>query len=264
MKTDQEYLELLLNPVRAVMDYRPRLGQIVKGGVAASEFQKIYGADPFYHWLGLDTPEVYTAHRVSGGLTSLYRQIGIGCERLVRRIIQDCFEVPDEDTRWSYTVAESGKVRSIELDARVETERIPSSQNRERFQQWLNEVAHLLGVSMPPKGTVFEIRQGYKSKDSKRQNADILSAARAYQNSYLPCMLLLSQQIDSDLERRYRNAGWLVLKGTLEDDMYQSTYAFMRVVVGYDLHGLLERNQQILREQIRNALMTLLQVEEEP
>jgi hypothetical protein len=46
--------------------------------------------------------------------------------------------------------------------------------------------------------------------------------------------------------------------------MYQSTYAFMRVVVGYDLHGLLERNQQILREQIRNALMTLLQVEEEP
>jgi len=80
MKTDQEYLELLLNPVRAVMDYRPRLGQIVKGGVAASEFQKIYGADPFYHWLGLDTPEVYTAHRVSGGLTSLYRQIGKGTD----------------------------------------------------------------------------------------------------------------------------------------------------------------------------------------
>ena len=30
------------------------------------------------------------------------------------------------------------------------------------------------------KGTVFEVRQGYKSKDSKRQNADIANAATAY------------------------------------------------------------------------------------
>jgi len=75
-------------------------------------------------------------------------------------------------------------------------------------------------------------------------------------------MLILSRQIDSDLERRYRNAGWLVLKGMTEGNAYQSTYVFMRVVVGYNLQGLFERNQQVLREQVREALLALLQVED--
>jgi len=264
MKTDQEYLELLLSPMRVVMDYRPRLGQMTKGGVSASEFQKIYSADPFYHWLGLDAPEIYTAHRVAGGLTSLYRQIGIGCERMVRAIIQDYLGLSTKDTQWSYIVTERDRTRTIELDARVETATIPNRENRERFGHWLSEAAKKLQVDSLPKGAVFEIRQGYKSKDSKRQNADIQSAARAYQSSYLPCMLVLSQQIDSDLERRYRNAGWLVLKGTTEGDTYRSSYAFVRDVVGYDLQGLFERNQQTLQEQVRRALILLMQVEEEP
>jgi hypothetical protein len=264
MRTDKEYLELLLSPMRAVIDYCPRLGQMAKGGVSASEFQKIYSADPFYHWLGLDAPEIYTAHRVAGGLTSLYRQIGIGCERMVRAIIQDYLGLSTKDTQWSYIVTERDRTRTIELDARVETATIPNRENRERFRHWLSEAAKKLQVDSLPKGAVFEIRQGYKSKDSKRQNADIQSAARAYQSSYLPCMLVLSQQIDSDLERRYRNAGWLVLKGTTEGDTYRSSYAFMRDVVGYDLQGLFERNQQTLQEQVRRALILLMQVEEEP
>jgi hypothetical protein len=44
-------------------------------------------------------------------------------------------------------------------------------------------------------GTVFEVRQGYKSKDSKRQNADIANAATAYTKAYLPCAVILSTQI---------------------------------------------------------------------
>jgi hypothetical protein len=38
-------------------------------------------------------------------------------------------------------------------------------------------------------GTIFEVRQGYKSKDSKRQNADIANAATAYTKAYFPCAL---------------------------------------------------------------------------
>lgn len=34
---------------------------------------------------------------------------------------------------------------------------------------------------------VFEVRQGYKSKDSKRQNADIAIVANSYTNEYIPC-----------------------------------------------------------------------------
>ena len=45
-------------------------------------------------------------------------------------------------------------------------------------------------------GTTFEVRQGYKSKDSKRQNADIANAAAAYTKGYFPCAVILSGQID--------------------------------------------------------------------
>ena len=36
-------------------------------------------------------------------------------------------------------------------------------------------------------GTIFEVRQGYKSKDSKRQNADIANAVTAYTKGLFPC-----------------------------------------------------------------------------
>jgi len=48
-------------------------------------------------------------------------------------------------------------------------------------------------------GTIFEVRQGYKSKDSKRQNADIANAATAYTKADFPCAVILSAQIDEDI-----------------------------------------------------------------
>lgn len=63
------------------------------------------------------------------------------------------------------------------------------------------------------KGAVFEVRQGYKSKDSKRQNADIANAATAYTKGYLPCAVILSTQIDSDILLRYRSEKWAVVTG---------------------------------------------------
>ena len=71
------------------------------------------------------------------------------------------------------------------------------------FQEWMKRSSELLGVE--PRvfksltGTVFEVRQGYKSKDSKRQNADIANASTAYVKSYLPCAVILSNQIDRDI-----------------------------------------------------------------
>lgn len=69
-----------------------------------------------------------------------------------------------------------------------------------------------LGVAEPIRrtlsGTVFEVRQGYKSKDSKRQNADIANASTAYTRAYLPCVAVLSTQIDGDIVIRYRNERW--------------------------------------------------------
>jgi len=109
------------------------------------------------------------------------------------------------------------------------------------------------------KGVVFEVRQGYKSKDSKRQNADIMNAAVAYTKAYLPCLTLLSSQMDSDISTRYRGEKWMVLSGTVGvDSPFESTYSFMRSVVGYDLAGFFERNKKGLRREIDSVLAKLL------
>ena len=62
-----------------------------------------------------------------------------------------------------------------------------------------------LDVQSEIHGTVFEVRQGYKSKDSKRQNADLANAAAAYTQLYLPVLVVMSLQFDTDLRSRYRS-----------------------------------------------------------
>ena len=108
-------------------------------------------------------------------------------------------------------------------------------------------------------GTVFEVRQGYKSKDSKRQNADIANAATAYTSAYLPCAVILSTQIDGDILLRYRAEKWVVLTGIQgANDPLLSTYDFMREVVGYDLAAFFQSNQKTLRTEIDAVLKALL------
>lgn len=109
------------------------------------------------------------------------------------------------------------------------------------------------------KGPVFEVRQGYKSKDSKRQNADIANAAAAYANAYFPCAAILSTQIDGDILLRYRAERWSVITGIVGmNDPLTSTYDFMRDVVGYDFAAFFQRNSQILRTEIDAVLGALL------
>jgi len=108
-------------------------------------------------------------------------------------------------------------------------------------------------------GTVFQVRQGYKSKDSKRQNADIANASTAYIKAYMPCAAILSNQIDGDILLRYRAEKWSVITGVVgRNDPLVSTYDFMRDVIGYDLAGFFERNTETLRAEVDTVLRALL------
>jgi hypothetical protein len=107
-------------------------------------------------------------------------------------------------------------------------------------------------------GAVFEVRQGYKSKDSKRQNADIANAVNAYQNFYLPVVLLLSTQIDDGVAERYQMEKWLLLVGTMNGKATDSTYTFCREVIGYNLAGFFERNSMAIKIEIEKVLAAIL------
>lgn len=266
MSTDDEtYLKTVLDPIRVCAHYKPKFGQgNVGDGLTLEQFRKLYQSDAFYNWFGLDNPLMYAAHKSAGGMTSVYRQIGIGCEKLFRTVIRDSLGLSDSDVAWSYEIPlPSGKIRTLYLDARVPIDKITDRAKRARFHDWMKQGADKLGVD--PKlfstlnGTIFEVRQGYKSKVSKRQNADIANAATAYTKAYLPCAAILSAQIDGDILMRYRLEKWAVVTGIVGlDDPLISTYDFMREVIGYDLAAFFERNSKVLRAEIDAVLKALL------
>ncbi|MDY6807142.1 MAG: hypothetical protein SXA11_25480 [Cyanobacteriota bacterium] len=258
--SDEEYLKLLTNPLKNCLNYKPKFGR--GRGLTKLEFETLYGADPFYSWLGLDSPLMYTAHKAAGGITSIYRQIGVGCERLIQRLIRDNLGLTASQSTWSYEVQTTdGKTRTLSLDCRIPLADL-SSEKLSPVDLWLQQACALTGVSVEVsrilKGAVFEVRQGYKSKDSKRQNADIANAAAAYSQAYLPVLLLLSTQMDTNVADRYKNARWLILYGTTTGSTTDSTYEFCRQVLNYDLADFFHRNSSILKQEVELVLQALL------
>ena len=130
----------------------------------------------------------------------------------------------------------------------------------------MRESAALLGVKRKVfnsfTGAVFEIRQGYKSKDTKRQNADIESSATAYTQGYLPCFVVLSGQFDRSVVNRYRAGRWSVLTGNLgSPGPTTSTYDFMREIIGYDLAEFFKCHSPRIRDEINEILNMLLRLD---
>ena len=262
MDQDQRYLNLFLQAVRICADYRPKFGQGRKGGLTKQEFAQLYGSDPFYSWFGLDSSLMYTAHRVAGGMTSIYRQIGIGCQWVFNQILRDTLGLTDEEASWFYMIPGLPlKERKLSLDGRIPLKAV-DPERLSIVSSWLKDASKKLAfekdTTEPLKGAVFQERQGYKSKDSKRQNADVSNASNAYAHQYLPVVALLSNQIDNDVAMRYQRARWLLLRGTVEGSTTDSTYIFLRDVVGFDLAAFFARNSATLRNEINIVLEKLL------
>ncbi|HDN27824.1 MAG TPA: hypothetical protein ENG03_12185 [Thioploca sp.] len=262
---EQLYLETFLKPIRKCKNYRPKFGQGNREkGLSLFEFKTLYSSDPFYSWLGLDTDLMYAAHRAAGGMTSVYRQIGIGCEQLFRAVLVDTtgYTSPEFAT-WSYTAkTRSGKSKTLSLDGRLKLSEIKNQTVLSNVKNWIKDYcADLDEVTEPANGIVFEVRQGYKSKDSKRQNADIDNATVAWANDYLPVFAIFSSQIDSDIVLRYRNNRCGILIGTSNSNSQVSLYAFCEQVLGYDLANFFECQSTAIKTEIHDVLETLLSAE---
>jgi hypothetical protein len=259
-RTEARYKRLFLEPIRKCADYAPKMGQ-GSGNISLEGFQNLYGNDPLYSWIGFDSPLMYAAHKAAGGMTSLYRQLGIGCERLFRAIIQDMCSLNDDQSTWSYTVPTAGgQQRTLALDARIDIDDLRDKHLKQRVETWLQAYKEKLDVKTEIRGAVFEVRQGYKSKDSKRQNADLANAATAYTQRYLPVLTVMSTQLDWDLRTRYEIGKWGVLSGEPASTNPQvSTFAFCKKIVGYDLQDFFVRNAADFRNEVLTVLESLLE-----
>lgn len=259
---DTRLVELFLEPVRKCSTYKPAFGQGDSDGLTIADFQSLYGQDQFYAWIGLDDPLLYAAHKAAGGLTSVYRQVGVGSERLLRAIMMDSLHLSFEQMEWRYNYAKADKKQGVHiLDAKIVLADLPS-QPKQKFEVWLKRALKQVAPSATrrrqPTGAAFEIRQGYKSADSKRQNADLRFGIRAYQAYLLPVFAILSSQVSDPVIRRYRSDGMLVLTGVPDGDSTISTFAFFKDVVGYDLAAFFERNSGHLKHEVRAVIKGLL------
>lgn len=259
VEADEKYLKVIMDALSVCAEYRPKFGRGRKGGLSLKEFQHLYEGDPFYSWFGLSSPLMYMAHKAAGGMTSVYRQIGIGCQWVFVEILKDYLGLDEESANWSYKIRPRGKKpRRLSLDGRIPTEAVSNPEARERVARWLDSASSALDLPSTSRrvlqGAVFEVRQGYKSKDSKRQNADIANASSAYAYHYLPVALLLSSQIDEDVAERFERARWLLLRGVIQGTSLESAYVFFREVIGYDLAGFFQRNSVTLKRQVETVL----------
>ncbi len=264
---DRLYVDTILEPLQKSAEYLPKMGGSDEVDLAG--FTALYGADPLYHWMGLDSPLMFAAHKAAGGMTSVYRQLGIGCERLFRQVLRDRLGLGADQVMWSYDIVpelkegqDPAKVkpRKLSLDGRVELADVGDADARDRVAAWVDRQRQRLDITAPLKGAVFEVRQGYKSADSKRQNGDLANAAQALGHGYLPVLAIMSTQINAAVRLRYTTGNWSVLMGTVgNNDPLGSTFDFVDQVVGYDLAGFFRRNTDDLRAGVEDVLRTLLE-----
>lgn len=261
---DKKYLDIFLSPLYVCADYLPAFGTSGNDGLSLADFQSLYGRDEFYSWIGLDSPLVYAAHKASGGLTSIYRQIGVGAERLLREIIKDGFALSQEEVEWKYEYNKTKTQKAFHiLDARISLDNLKDADQIDRMKCWLakaKKAAHG-DARTHLRGAIFEIRQGYKSADSKRQNADLRFGAKSYQFGHIPVVAVLSSQVSETVISRYRDAGMLVLTGLHSDDPTVSTFAFFKEVIGYSLEDFFKRSSPKIKEVIHSLIGKLLKPE---
>lgn len=261
MPNEAVYLKKFLDPLKVCKRYKPKMGQGGKeGGVSLEQFLAMYGADAFYAWIGLDSELMYSAHKAAGGMTSVYRQIGKGCENLFREIIIDACGYTDPSfANWSYTTkTKGGADKKLSLDGRLELAEIKNKETLQNVKKWIADYCKDLDASVPENGVVFEVRQGYKSKDSKRQNGDLDNISTAWAQRYLPVFAIFSGQIDGDLVLRYRNHRCGIVVGNTKGNSRESLFAFSKEVLGYDMADFFKRNSPKIKKEMHETLKALL------
>ena len=137
-------VELFVAPLQECLDYKPHFGDnSKKDGFSVEEFLMMYGQDPFYSWIGLDSPYMYAAHKTAGSMTSVYRQIGIGCERLFRQIIfEQTGYINYSSSQWSYdTTTRAGKKKMVHPTFRVMRQSCRAYSLRVKYRSSLNPYA---------------------------------------------------------------------------------------------------------------------------
>jgi hypothetical protein len=185
----------------------------------------------------------------------------LGCEHLFKEILFDALCYTDRSfVEWSYKAkTRAGKEKKLSLDGRILFSEVKDNDVKERVVKWADDYCTVIGATTPQNGVVFEVRQGYKSKDSKRQNGDIDNIAVAWSQGYLPVFAIFSAQIDETIVLRYKNSRGGIIIGSFAGTSHESLFVFCNEILGFDLAVFFERNSATIQTEMHITLGALLE-----
>ena len=145
-------------------------------------------------------------------MTSIYRQIGIGCEAPFAEF-SGFSGLTYEDVKWSYTLPKSeGKTRTLYFRYRIPMEKVGDIYRRNIVKQWIRQAA--LRMEIEPKiaksltGIVFEIRQGYEVRTQKDKTQTSQTRRQPTPGGFCPVrQYSLFRSIKTSLSDTRMNAG---------------------------------------------------------
>lgn len=161
MHNEALYLKKFLDPLRICRKYKPKFGKGNREeGLDLDQFISLYNSDPFYSWCGLNSNLMYSAHKAAGGMTSIYRQIGKGCENLFKEILFNTLDYSERSfVEWSYkSQTKAGKEKTLSLDGCIFFSEIQNKTVKQNIINWTDEYCKILNAKTPDKGIVFEVR----------------------------------------------------------------------------------------------------------
>jgi hypothetical protein len=160
---------------------------------------------------------------MAGGLTSVYRQIGVGTEHLLRAIIRDSLGLTAEETTWSYRYRKpNGKTGVHSLDAKISFADLSDAQRR-IFIEWMEVVGPHVDLT-PANGSGYKVSFLKSGKVIKARTLNV--RMRIYvrheclSGGIASCIHDLSQQVSETVIDRYRKDKMAVLTGTLAETRY--------------------------------------------
>lgn len=198
-----------------IFNAKLRMLQATYEGAEPKLIEQSLRDDALYGVIFEDIAHKYAFTALGGRLiTSLHRNFGDIIEMSVREIFKVKFDLDGALAQMSLTLKSVEKRSTRTSDATIPFDALEA---HERSQiQSLHK--HLLnanhGDANKLKGISYEIRQCYKSNDSKRRTADIDMADLLLANKQLPVMLIFCSSSSPSIITDYRRLSkWIILEG---------------------------------------------------
>lgn len=241
----------LLSTLDRIIETKVEMIRQTYSEVAPKEVEKEIKSDALYGLLFRDISEFYVQSVLGGRITtSLHRNFGDIVEMSVREIFKSAFDLDDQLAQSSFTLKSiekrSTRTTDVTLPYTALEEKTVGRLRAFHEQLCKRHRRDVEGLHATCKGVGYEVRQCYKSNDSKRRTADIDMSHLLANKGLAPVMLIFCSSSSASIIQDYnRLSKWLILEGT-------AAFEYVNDVTGFNYRAYLDSKIEKLAPQLRS------------